>query len=121
MVKLSEIKGEAALDLLADIMEPLVEIASDAEVKTAFRAKKKVEGIALSIKKHKRAVIKILAALNQQSVAEYIQTVNVVTLPVTALQIINDPDLVSLFTSQSPKKPETASGSATENTGDDAQ
>ena len=75
MLKLSEIRGEAALDVLADIMEPAVEIMTDAEVKTLFRQKKKVEAIALMIKNHKRATIAIMAALNQKSVDEFMATV----------------------------------------------
>lgn len=118
MAKLSEIKGEAALDVLADIMGPAVEIISDPEVKKAFRAKKKVEGIALAIKRHKKAVIAVMAAINQQTVEEFIGSVNIVTLPATVLELMSDPDLASLFSLRSPKKAETASGSATENTAD---
>lgn len=116
MAKLSDIKGEAALDVLADIMGPAMEILSDPDVKKAFKAKKKVEGVALAIKKHKRAVVSILAAINQQSPEEFMASVNIVTLPLTVLDLMNDPDLASLFTLQGQKKGETASGSATENT-----
>ena len=121
MLKLSEIRGEAALDVLADIMEPAVEIMTDKDVKTLFRAKKKVEAIALMIKNHKRATIAIMAALNQKSVDEFMAEVNIITLPLTILNIMNDPDLASLFTSQGLKKPETDSGSAMENTEASAQ
>ena len=36
MRKLSEVKGEEALDVLADILEPIVTIINDEEVKAGF-------------------------------------------------------------------------------------
>ena len=39
-MKLSEITGEAALDLLADIIEPAAEIMSDPKVKELFEKNK---------------------------------------------------------------------------------
>jgi len=99
-MKLSEIRGEAALDVLADIMEPAVEIMTDGEVRDLLRVKsKRLEGIVLAIKKHKRAVISIMAAVNLKTVDEYLKEVNILTLPLTILEIMNDPDLAGLFTS----------------------
>lgn len=116
MVKLSEVKGEAALEMLADLFEPVVEICADPEIKKLYKAGNKIAAIAHAIKAHKKAVLSAMATLNQQPVNEYAKGVNVITLPVEILQALNDPDLVNLFTLQSRKGAEISSGSATANT-----
>lgn len=111
-MKLSDIKGEAALEALADIIDPAVEILADAEMVKAFRTKPKIQIIKMAIKRHKRAVLAIMAALEGETPETY--EVSFVTLPAKMLELFSDPQLVSLFHSQS--QTATSSGSATENT-----
>lgn len=114
-MKLSEYKGEQALDMLADIIEPAAIIMADKEIaafaKSGMPAIKFVKPI---IKNHKKEVIEILAVLNGEDPKRYAEKVNLFTLPKKLLEIINDPDLMSLFSSQGQKMDETSSGSATE-------
>lgn len=112
MKKLSEYRDEDALDLLADIIDPVTEILADKEVVNTFLKKTKLQGISLAIKKHKKAVIRCLAILNGVSVEEY--HCNIITLPKTILEIINDKDLMVFFKSQSQEMEEESFGSATE-------
>lgn len=100
-MRLSEIKGERALDVLADIIEPISEIMADKEVVKTMGGSKKVKAISLAIKKHKKAVIEVLAALDGKSVDEY--ECNILSLPKQILDIVNDPAVIELFTSQTPK------------------
>lgn len=95
MRKLSEIKNEEALDVLADLLEPAMEIIGDAEIKTLARAGKKMEAIRHAIKGHKSAVITILARLDSTPVEEY--QCNVITLPAQLLEILNDKELMDFF------------------------
>lgn len=119
-MKLSEIKGEQALDVLADLIEPASEIMTDEVVRACARSGNKLKAIKMAIKNHKRAVIAILAALDGvEDVDSY--EVNVLTLPAKFVEIFNDPDVMSLFTSQGQKTEKTSSGSATENTEGDEQ
>lgn len=114
-MKLSEIKGEKALDVLADLIEPASEIMTDKMVVATAKSGQKMRAIKLAIKNHKKAVIEILAALDgAEDVDSY--EVNVLTLPVKFVEIFNDPDVMSLFTLQGQKTEKTSSGSATENT-----
>jgi len=110
MRKLSEYKDEEALELLADIMEPVTEIIIDKEVVKKFR-KNKLAGIAHAIKHHKKAVFRTLAALEGVNVEDY--HCNIVTLPKAILEIINDKELIDFFASQSQEADEESSGSAT--------
>ena len=112
-MKLSEYQGEAALDLLADLIEPAGEIMSDNEIGEVFK-KNRFKAIGLSIKNHKKAVMQIMATMDGVSVEEY--KCNVFTLPVKILELLNDPALVQLFTSQGQTGDANSSGSASGNT-----
>ena len=106
-MKLSEVKGEAALDLLADIIEPATEIMSDPNIKEVAKAKNKGAAIKVLIKDHKKAIIEILAAIDGVPVEEY--DVNVLTLPVKILEVLNDAELMDFFTSQEWMEEQTSS------------
>lgn len=116
-MKLSEYKGEKALDVLADLIEPATEIMTDTNIANAVKGgATKIQIAKTVIKNHKKAVIEIMAILEGESPKEYAEKVNLFTLPAKLLELFNDPELMSLFTSQGQKKGETTSGSATEST-----
>ena len=112
-MKISEYKGEEALELLANLIEPVSEIVTDKEIGTVW-AENRYRSIGIAIKKHKKAVISILAALDNVPVEEY--KCNIFTLPSKILEVLNDPELSKLFTSQGQMGDATSSGSASENT-----
>ena len=112
-MKLSEYQGEAALDILADLIEPAGEIMSDKEIGDAFK-ENRFKAIGLAIKNHKKAVMKILATMDGVPVEEY--KCNVFTLPVKILELLNAPELVQLFPSQCQTGDANSSGSASGNT-----
>ena len=114
-MKLSEYQGEAALDILADLIEPVGEIMTDKEIGEVFK-KNRLKAIALAIKNHKKAVIQIMATMDGVPVEEY--KCNVLTLPVKILEILNDPALVQLFTYQGQTGGAKSSGSVSENIGE---
>lgn len=99
-MKLSEIRGEEALDVLADMIEPASEIMSDPNIKKLVEAKNRPALIKTLIKDHKKSIIEILAIIDGVPAEEY--NVNVFTLPLKLLELLNDKELVSFFTSQEP-------------------
>lgn len=112
MRKLSEIKGEDALDVLADVLEQFVGIAQDEELVGLVRSNaSKLKIVEYLLRNHKKEVIRILAVLDGKNAEEF--TPNIIQVPVMLISLLNDPDLAMLFTSA-----ETAasSGSATETT-----
>lgn len=118
-MKLSDFRGEDAIDVLAEIIEPATEILNDDEIKKAFNGegdKTKVASIVkLALKKHKREVLEIMAVCERKSYEEYVKTVSIFTLPLKALEIFNDKELVHFFQSQLAMSLEESSGSVTEN------
>ena len=118
-MKLSEVKGEAAIDMLADLIEPAGEIMGDPNVADASRNKSRLAAVKVAIKNHKKAVIEILAVLDGIPVEEY--EPNIFSLPVKLLEILNDKELAQLFTLQGQTGDATSSVSASENTKDKKQ
>lgn len=110
-MKLSEYKGEQALDILADIVEPAASIFADAEVRQIFESgQPKLKAVRTIIKRHKPQVMEILAALDGEDPATY--NPGLFTLPLRLIEILNDPELASFFEQQSQIADGASSGSA---------
>ena len=119
-MKISDFENEAALDLLADIIDPAATIMADKEVEKLYKDGKPAMVIAAYIlKHHKKSAIEIIAALHQESPDKV--KFNAVTLMWDVVDIINDPLMRDLFTSQGQSTPSGNSGSATENTPEDGK
>ena len=67
MRKLSEVKGEEALDVLAEILEPIVTIINDEEVKAGFETNV-AKSVSVALKKYKTEILQIFASINGKSV-----------------------------------------------------
>lgn len=106
--------NEEALDLFADLLEPIAEILTDEEVKAAY-AEKPIKGIKKAIKRHKRTIVSALALIDGVPVKEY--KVDVLTLPFRVLELANRPEFQDLFQSQGQTRAAHVSGSATGTTG----
>lgn len=94
-MKLSDLKGEAALDALADMIEPASEIMTDTKFVQFIREGNKLKAVQYAIKNHKKAIIAIMAASEGSSPDEY--EINLVSLPKKLLEVFNDPEIVDLF------------------------
>ena len=115
-MKLSEYKNEEALDLLADVIEPVTTMLSDPAVVSIFQSDApKVKLVTYLLKNHKAEVLEVLARLDGVPVSEY--QCNVLSLPIKLLEIMKDKELMSFF-SASAELEVISSGDATENTKD---
>ena len=111
-MRLPDYHGEQALDLFADLLEPASEIMTDPLFVSYAREGNNIKAVKTAIKGHKKALIEILARLDGQEPEQY--DVTLLTLPVKALELFNDPVIKDLFTQQGQKKADDTSGSATE-------
>lgn len=98
MRKISDYRDEDALDLLADIMEPAVEILADETVRKTFETENRMKLASVAIKNHKESVMQILARLEGVPREEYHCTI--FTLPAVVLEVLNDGELLGFFTAQ---------------------
>lgn len=118
MIRISEIENEAAIDLLADIIEPAALIMADPQVqKMNSNGSPKVMMVTEILRNHKKEAIQIVSALHGAKPGEY--RFNIISLIKDVLDILNDPDLQSVFTSQGQSTENVPSGSATESIEDE--
>lgn len=113
-MKLSDYRGEDALDILAELIEPATEIISDVEIKKIAEEKDRPKLIKHIIKNHKSSLIEVLSILERKNPSEYAKEINVLTLPTKLLELLNDKELMELFSSAEQTVGTNASGSATE-------
>lgn len=111
-MKLSDIKGEQVLDVLAEIIVPVTNIALDesaaaifkkaelpeGESRTKFALKRIQKNIPALIKGHKDDLIKIMALISQQSEEEYKKGLNMASFVHDLTDLLSDEEFVKLFT-----------------------
>lgn len=96
-MRLLELKNEEALDLLADIIDPISRITSDKLFLETYKSGDKVGAIKILIRAHKKEIIEIMAISEGVPVEEY--QFNVLTLPAVLMDILNSEEISSLFPS----------------------
>ena len=111
--------NEESLDLFADLLEPVSAILADKEI-ADIRKKggNTVAMVSKAIKNHKAEIIQILSLIDGIPTKEY--KVNIISLPIKVLNLLNMPEMQELFTTQGQKSAVAYSGSATESTEDGA-
>lgn len=128
-MKLSEIKGERTLDVIADIIEPIADIAQDKDAANLFKRMKTPEGmdpraflitrikahLPALLRTHRRDVIVILAAIQGVAPDAYAAQLNLVKLTADCFELLTDSAFLDLFTSAQNEAGESSSGSAPAN------
>ena len=115
-MKLSDIKGERAIEVIADLIEPIANIASDKECADLFSVKPVngenknvtarkhlVKKVPLLLRTHKRDVIQVIATLDGKSVEE----MNLFSITSALIGMVQDEALIQLFTSAARSVEET--------------
>lgn len=97
MRKLSEVKGEEALDVLADILEPITVIANDEEVRAGFDTNV-AKCVSVALKKYKKEILAIFASINGKSVEETSEEIDLLSLPSYIVDVLTEPAIQRLFT-----------------------
>lgn len=126
-MKLSDIHGERVFDVIADIIDPIANIAEDEKASAMFRREKIPDGMTAKefamqrarkalpalLKGHKGDIIAILASIDGVSAERYKGTLNLVKLVRDTTDLLSDDAFTALFISA---QSENSSGSARENT-----
>ncbi len=96
-MKLSELKGKAAIVAIADIIEPMEELTEDKEVVELAKSGKKLKFVAYILRNHPEVFVKILAALNQSTPEEFADKITISSFPEMLAELMQDSDLINLF------------------------
>ena len=126
-MRLSDIKGDRTLEVIAEIIDPISNIAEDEAASAMFKREKLPEGMTANkfllkrarkslpvlLKGHKADIIAILSAIEGVSAEEYARTLNLVKLTKDCIDLLPDEVFMQLFISA---QSENNSGSAQEST-----
>lgn len=126
-MRLSDIQGERVFDVIADIIDPIANIAEDDAASAMFKREKLPEGMTVKqfatqrarkalpalLKGHKGDIIAILASIDGVSAESYKGALNLVKLTRDTVELLTDDAFTALFLSA---QSGNSSGSAQENT-----
>ena len=126
-MRLSNVKGERALDVIADIIEPIANIAEDDKAAALFRREKLPDGVDARaftvqrlkkgvpalVKSHKDDIITILSSIEGTSREAYTDKLDLLKLIRDFTELITDEAFTGLFISA---QSGDSSGSAPEST-----
>lgn len=123
MRKLQDVKGEEALDVLADVLEYAVKLVQNDTIREILNKKgfRDVEAIKVLIKEGKHEIIQMMAAIDGKPYNEFLKSLDLLTLPVMLYETFNDEALQAVFISQVQTMGVNSSGLATENTEESEQ
>ena len=124
-MRLSDIKGDRTLEVIAEIIDPIANIAEDEEASAMFRREKLPDGMTAKkflmnrvrktlpvlLKGHKADIIAILSSIEGVDADEYARSLNLVKLVKDCTDLLTDEAFMQLFISA---QSETKSGSAQE-------
>lgn len=127
-MKLSNVKGDRVLDVIADIIDPIANIAQDKDVAAMFKrkvvpdgmeardffAERMRKGMPALLKGHKRDIIAILAAIDGVTPEEYTDTLDLAKLFTDVMELMTDEAFIGFLSSQKTEKDADAPGSASE-------
>jgi hypothetical protein len=134
-LKLSDIQGERTLDVIADLIDPVANIAQDPNTAAIFRREKVPQGAdvkAYAIKRlrthlpallhgHKQDIIAILASIKGVPTGEFEAGMNLKTLMEDLIDLVSDDVFMAFFRSAPSKPDQEPAGAASESTGDPAE
>ena len=126
-MRLSDIKGDRVFDVIADIIDPIANIASDETASALFKREKLPDGMTAKafllerarkaapalLKGHKRDIIAVLATIDGISADDYRASLTLAKLMQDTAELLTDEAFGELFISA---QSGTSSGSAQENT-----
>ena len=112
-MRLSEIKGERTLEVIADLIDPIANIAEDKEASALFRKERPPKGMDAKafvvsrlrkglpklLKEHKSDIVAILATLEGVSKEEYAASLTLQRLMKDCTELLTDEAFASLFIS----------------------
>lgn len=126
-MKLSDVKGERTLDVIADIIDPIANIAQSEAAKELFRRQALPEGmdkrtfltnrvrkaLPVLLKTNKRDILSIMATIAGKPYAEFVEGINPMSFIEEVTDLLLDKAFIQLFMPAQTGEP---SGSVLENT-----
>lgn len=128
-MKLSDIKGDRVLDVIADIIDPIANMVQDKDVAAMFERKAVPEGMEardffagrmrkgmpVLLKGHKADIIAIMAAIEGVTPGQYAESLDFPKLFTDVMELVTDNAFLDFLSSPETKKGADAPGTASAN------
>lgn len=128
-MKLSDIKGNRVLDVIADIIDPIANMVQDKDVAAMFKreavpdgmeardffAKRMCKGLPVLLKSHKADIIAIMAAIEGVTPEQYAASLDFPKLFTDVMELVTDDVFLNFLSSSETGKGAGAPGSASAN------
>lgn len=128
-MKLSDIKGDRVLDVIADTIDPIANIAQDKDVAAMFEreavpdgmkareffAERMRKGLPVLLRGHKADIIAIMAAIEGVTPEQYTASLDLPKLFTDVMELVTDDTLLDFLSSSKTEKDAGAPGSASAN------
>lgn len=125
-MKLSDIKGDRVLDVIADIIDPIANIVQDKDVAAMFEreavpegmdardffAKRMRKGLPILLKGHKADIIAVMAAIDGVTPEQYAASLDFPKLFTDVMELVTDNAFLDFLSSPGTGKGADAPGSA---------
>lgn len=125
-MKLSDIKGDRVLDVIADIIDPIANMVQDKDVAAMFKreavpdgmeardffTKRMCKGLPVLLKGHKADIIAIMAAIEGVTPEQYAASLDFPKLFTDVMELVTDDAFLNFLSSSKTGKDADAPGSA---------
>lgn len=125
-MKLSDIKGDRVLDVIADIIDPIANMVQDKDIAAMFKreavpegmdardffAKRMCKGLPVLLKGHKADIIAIMAAIEGVTPEQYAASLDFPKLFTDVMELVTDDAFLNFLSSSETGKGADAPGSA---------
>lgn len=125
-MKLSDIKGDRVLDVIADIIDPIANMVQDKDIAAMFKreavpdgmeardffAKRMCKGLPVLLKSHKADIIAIMAAIEGVTPGQYAASLDFPKLFTDVMELVTDDAFLNFLSSSETGKGADAPGSA---------
>lgn len=125
-MKLSDIKGDRVLDVIADIIDPIANIVQDKDVAAMFKreavpdgmgardffAERMRKGLPILLKGHKADIIAIMAAIEGVTPEQYAESLSFPKLFTDVMELVTDDAFLDFLSSSETVKGADAPGAA---------
>ena len=103
-MRLSEVKGERALDVIAELVDPVANIAQDPDVTAMFTgegeiADKARKAVPALLKGHRSDVVAILSTIAGVAPEEYVAEMSLESVIRDVYELITDEELLAFLSS----------------------
>ena len=128
-MKLSDIKGDRVLDVIADIIDPIANMVQDKDVAVMFKreavpegmeardffAERMRKGLPVLLKSHKADIIAVMAAIEGVTPEQYAKSLDFPKLFTDVMELLTDGAFLDFLSSSETGKGAGAPGSASAN------